>query len=62
MNMKDFYTFRLNMNLTQEELAHVLGLTRVTIYNYESGKYPIPKAIQYAMKHLYDWGKTEEEQ
>lgn len=43
---------RLNLGLTQKELANLLGLTSVTINNFESGK---RTAGLSAMKKLSDF-------
>jgi transcriptional regulator with XRE-family HTH domain len=36
--------------LTQEELAKRLGKSRPTIARYEAGDFPVPKAIEMALK------------
>lgn len=43
---------RLNLGLTQQELANLLGLTKVTISEFESGKRP---AGLNALKKLSDF-------
>ena len=43
---------RESMQLTRVQLAEKLQLTRQTIFNYEYGKYPIPKCVEYAVKYL----------
>lgn len=52
MTKKQFMEMRESMNLTRLQLAEKLQLTRMTIFNYEHGKYPIPKSVEYAVKYL----------
>ena len=52
MTKKQFIELRESMHLTRMQLAQKLHLTRMTIFNYEYGKYPIPKSVEYAVKYL----------
>ena len=52
MTKKQFIELREGMQLTRMQLAQKLQLTRMTIFNYEYGKYPIPKCVEYALKYL----------
>jgi len=52
MTKKQFMEIRESMQLTRMQLAEKLQLTRQTIFNYEYGKYPIPKSVEYAVKYL----------
>ena len=52
MTKKQFIELRESMHLTRMQLAQKQQLTRMTIFNYEYGKYPIPKCVEYAVKYL----------
>lgn len=53
----DLRIIRALLDLSQEELARDLGITRVSISNLERGKVPITKvykmAIGYLVEHKY---------
>ena len=53
MTKKQFIELRESMQLTRMQLAEKLQLTRMTIFNYEYGKYPIPRSVEYALRYLY---------
>lgn len=61
MHKDEFYRLRFNMNLTQDKLAEILGLSRQTIQKYETGKTYIKPVTGYAMRHLYDYGPQDED-
>ena len=44
--------FRKKLNISQQEAAEMLGLTRGTISKYERGDLEIPKAILLLLSHL----------
>ena len=50
MDKDSFRRKRERLRLTQEELAKRLGKSRPTIARYESGEFPVPKAIEMALK------------
>jgi putative transcriptional regulator len=43
---------RERMNLTQEQLAAYLEVTRMTVHRWESGKISIPRSIELALEAL----------
>jgi len=52
MDKDQFRRKRKRLRLTQTELAKRLGKSRPQIARYESGEYPVPKAIELAMKAI----------
>jgi transcriptional regulator with XRE-family HTH domain len=50
MDKDQFRRKRKRLRLTQEELAKRLGKSRPTIARYEAGDFPVPKAIEMALK------------
>jgi len=50
MDKNTFRRKRNRLGLTQEELAKRLGKSRPTIARYEAGDFPVPKAIEMALK------------
>jgi transcriptional regulator with XRE-family HTH domain len=50
MDKDMFRRKRERLGLTQEELAKRLGKSRPTIARYESGEFPVPKAVELALK------------
>jgi DNA-binding XRE family transcriptional regulator len=50
MRQADFFLWRKNFHLSQEKAAHILGISRRTVINYEKGEQPIPKYICLACK------------
>ena len=50
MDKDTFRRKRERLGLTQEELAKRLGKSRPTIARYESGEFPVPKAVELALK------------
>lgn len=49
MDKEIFTEIRFNLNLTQQELADELGLTRERISNFETGSAYISKRIELAL-------------
>jgi transcriptional regulator with XRE-family HTH domain len=52
MTPENLITWRTERGLTQEALAHLLGLDRGTINRYENGKRKIPPTLELALKGL----------
>jgi transcriptional regulator with XRE-family HTH domain len=52
MDKDTFRRKRERLGLTQEEMAKRLGKNRLTVIRYESGNFPIPKAIELALKAI----------
>ena len=52
MTKKQFMKEREELGFTRIQLAEKLELSRQTIFNYEYGNYPIPRAIVLAMQAL----------
>jgi len=52
MTKKEFMKEREALGFTRIQLAEKLGLSRQTIFNYEYGYYPIPRAIILAIQAL----------
>ena len=52
MTGDEFKQMREKMRLTQTELASRLGVAETTVYRWESGRAPIAKAIELAMKQI----------
>lgn len=57
---------RLNLGLTQQELANLLGITKATIYNLESnrstpGLYALKKLSNFFGVSIYELRKLMEE-
>jgi DNA-binding XRE family transcriptional regulator len=52
MRKEEFIKIRESMQLTRQQLAEELQLTRQTIFNYENDKYPISKCVEKAIKYL----------
>ena len=52
LDKDQFRRKRKRLRLTQTELAKRLGKSRPQIARYESGEYPVPKAIELAMKAI----------
>ena len=50
MDKDQFRRKRKRLRLTQTELAKRLGKSRPTIARYEAGDFPVPKAIEMALK------------
>lgn len=50
MEGKELKTLRKELNLTQTELADILGVKMNTVYRWESGILDVPKYIALAMK------------
>lgn len=53
-SVEAFKLMRLNLDLTQDQLAKRLGVDRRTIINYEHGETPIPMATLELMDKLQD--------
>ena len=54
MTPKQFETYLKRNNLSQKKAAEHLGVSRNTIAYYLSGKWPIPKVFELALKALED--------
>lgn len=52
MGEEEFKNMRERMRLTQKELANRLEVTETTIYRWETGKNPIPKSVELALKQI----------
>lgn len=52
MKTNEFKSIRALLEMSQDDLAQALGLSRTTISNYETGVHEIPKHIEVAMKGL----------
>ena len=52
MDKDQFRRKRKRLKFTQTELAKRLGKSRPQIARYESGEFPVPKAIELAMKTI----------
>jgi DNA-binding transcriptional regulator YiaG len=50
MEGKELKTIRKELNLTQTELADILGVKMNTVYRWESGILEVPKYITLAMQ------------
>lgn len=53
MSADRFKEIRKELGLIQTELARVLGVTRMTVGNYEAGRTPVPPSIHLAMTALF---------
>jgi transcriptional regulator with XRE-family HTH domain len=58
MDAETFRRKRERLGLTQEELGKRLDIARMTIYRYESGDRPIPKAVEMALQFIESQEKT----
>lgn len=52
MNGQEFKEWRERMGLTQAEIAKALDVTEMTVYRWETGKAPISRAVELALKQL----------
>ncbi len=52
MNATQFKQLRKKMGLSQVELAHHLGVSRVAVYYWEHGHRGIDKVLELAMAYL----------
>jgi len=52
---------RIKMNKSASEIAKILGVSPRMYYFYESGRTPVSKAMEYAMKYLVQSEFSEEE-
>lgn len=43
---------RIELGLTQQALADVLGVSRLTVIHWEQGKAKFPAYLQFALDHL----------
>jgi DNA-binding XRE family transcriptional regulator len=59
MKSEEFKSIRKELDRTQEELSHQLGVTARTISRYETGKYPIPWWISDRMEDSRIKDKTK---
>ena len=51
----DIRTLRFHMNqMTQEELAHLIGVTRQTVNAIEGGKYSPSLEVAFAIARVFD--------
>jgi transcriptional regulator with XRE-family HTH domain len=59
---REFRAIRLRLGLTQEDLAMRLGVIRVTVTRWETGKLRVPKIAALAIRQLaYQEGVGVEE-
>lgn len=49
---KEFYTLRHELDLTQKQLAELLGTANVIISRWENGRTKIPRAVMAVMRLL----------
>ena len=56
MTPEQFKAIRKSLKLTQAQLGRVIGCNAKTIYNWEKGHWPVPKAEALAMRFLEVWG------
>lgn len=62
MKAEDLKKIRQNLNLTQEELAKLIGVSKNTIYNYENGhKIPASKILIFEQLKSQYLDKTTQE-
>ena len=52
MNAEEFKKLEEAIGLSQRELAEQLGYTREMINAYSTGRAPIPKSVDYALRWL----------
>ena len=52
MNYKEFKNFRYRLKKTQQEMAQLLGMSKKTVYSYESGKRLVPAYVERQMFFL----------
>ncbi len=52
MSLKTLKALRKRLKLTQKQLAKVLGVSKQTIANWESGRIEVPKTSEIALKSL----------
>lgn len=58
MTKEELRQRRVALGLTQEKLAHALGITRQTVYSWERGDTKIPGFLQLAMDQLEQLNAT----
>ena len=54
MNKNRIEELRKQKNISVDELAQKLCISRTTLYNYESGKYAIPSNILLELRDLFE--------
>jgi transcriptional regulator with XRE-family HTH domain len=59
LSKEEFLDIRLKLRLSQERLARLLGLTRLTINRMENDRAPISIVIAWAVRHLLEHYKPE---
>ncbi len=52
MTGKEFKIKRINLDLTQTQLAAELGLQANTVSRYETGEMTVPKAVELALETI----------
>ncbi len=52
MTADEFRTIRKAKNMTQTALAKAMGISRQSVWNYETGKQPIPRLVEAFMAAL----------
>jgi transcriptional regulator with XRE-family HTH domain len=58
---EDFKKWRETTNFTQAEIAKQLEVSEMTVYRWETGKAPISRAVELALKQLeVDQAKEKE--
>jgi DNA-binding XRE family transcriptional regulator len=54
MTKEELRTRRDALNMTQDQLASALGVTRQSVYMWEAGKTSIPALLDLALQHV-EW-------
>lgn len=52
MTPEQFKQARSNLGLSFDKLAAALDMSRRQLIYYEQGEYPVPKAVEMAMRYL----------
>jgi DNA-binding XRE family transcriptional regulator len=58
MNRLELRAWREQRDLTQMQLAEILGVDRITLYRWESGASTVPPFLALALAHLDHLGTT----
>ena len=54
MNRHEFRFLRVEMDLSQKDLAGILGVSEPTVRNWESGRVDIPKMADSCLRQFYE--------